>query len=581
MAQPVLAWLARARSRARQLFRFTPPPRSSAAEEAGLRMAAPDSGPPARRGVLPIGLQTVLLGVVYVIAGKLGLSLAIVHPSASAVWAPSGIALAALIVMGYRVWPGIFLGALIVNVTTAGSIFTSLGIATGNTLEGLIGAYLVNRFANGRDAFERPQDTFRFALLAGMAATAVAATIGVTSLALGGFALWSEFRPVWLTWWLGDMSGALLVTPLILVWLPRRRFEWRVSQAFEGALLLVSLVIVGQLVFGSPLSELSGHPLVFLCMPLLVWAAFRFDSRVASAALVLLSAIAVLGTLSETAPIQRWQLNESLLVLQVFMSVAAVTTLALAAMVAERARVEEAVRAASEELRDALTGLQTFSHSISHDLRSPVGAVLNYSAVLEEDFAGRLDDEVVHMVRRIRASAEAAGGLLDQLVQFGWVERERHEPRPIDMTSLARDVRTELASASEEPGELQVSIGELPPAWGSATLVRCVFRNLMSNAIKYTRGRGHRRVEVRGSAGELENTYYVIDNGMGFDPRLSDEVFLPFRRLGDARNFEGSGLGLAIVARIVRRHRGRVWAESDGSSGARFGFTLPAGRGIR
>src|SRR5437867_5262989 len=133
-------------------------------------------------GARPRLAVIALLAAVYFVAGKLGLSLAIVHPSATPVWAPTGIALASLLFFGYRVWPGIFIGAFLANVTTVGSIATSLGIAAGNTLEGLIGAYLVSRFANGLRAFEQASDTFRFAALAGMVGTAVSAGFGVASL---------------------------------------------------------------------------------------------------------------------------------------------------------------------------------------------------------------------------------------------------------------------------------------------------------------------------------------------------------------------------------------------------------------
>src|SRR5579863_6548058 len=146
-----------------------------------------------RKNLLAIGG----LAVVYFVAGKLGLSMAFVHPSSTAVWPPTGITLAAFLILGYRVWPGIFLGAFLVNLTTAGTILTSLGIATGNTLEGLVAAYLVTRFANGRNAFERGTDTVKFAILAGTVSTAVAATFGVTSLSLGGFAPWANFKDIW------------------------------------------------------------------------------------------------------------------------------------------------------------------------------------------------------------------------------------------------------------------------------------------------------------------------------------------------------------------------------------------------
>jgi integral membrane sensor domain MASE1 len=137
---------------------------------------------------MPRLVSIFLTLIVYFLVGKASLRLAFVHPSATAVWLPTGATLAAFVLLGYRIWPGVLLGAFLVNLTTAGSVATSIGIATGNTLEGIAGAYLVNRFARGSKAFDRTQDIFKFALLAGMISTAVSATVGVMSLCLGGFA---------------------------------------------------------------------------------------------------------------------------------------------------------------------------------------------------------------------------------------------------------------------------------------------------------------------------------------------------------------------------------------------------------
>jgi len=155
---------------------------------------------------------------VYFFAGKLGLTLAFVHASATAVWPPTGIALAGFLVLGYRVWPAIFVGAFVVNFWTTPNILVSLGIASGNTLEAICGAWLVSRFANGPRVFDRPQDVFKFALAA-LASTAISPSLGVTSLAVGGLAQWSNYWPIWLTWWLGDASGVLILAPLLLLWL--------------------------------------------------------------------------------------------------------------------------------------------------------------------------------------------------------------------------------------------------------------------------------------------------------------------------------------------------------------------------
>lgn len=299
------------------------------------------------------------LSAAYLIAGKLGLMLAFVNASATAVWPPAGIALAALLTFGYRVWPGIFVGAFLVNVTTAGTVATSLGIATGNTLEGLIGTFLVTEFAGGRRAFERPQDILGFAILAGALSTVVSAAFGMTSLALGGFADPAS-SGIWLTWWLGDATGILLVAPLLVLWMADSRVCWSRGQALEAAGLLLCLVVVSQVVFGGLLPlDAKDYPLDYLCIPVLVWAAFRFGPRETATAAALLSGIALWGTLRGFGPFVRETQNESLLLLQTFMGLTALLALVFAAVVAERRLFEAKREWLFRELQDAFTRIKT------------------------------------------------------------------------------------------------------------------------------------------------------------------------------------------------------------------------------
>jgi diguanylate cyclase (GGDEF)-like protein/PAS domain S-box-containing protein len=301
-----------------------------------------------------------VLATVYFIAAKLGLKLAFLHVSATPVWPPTGIALAAFLVLGLRVWPGVLASAFLVNVTTAGSVFTSLGIATGNTLEGVVGAWLVRRLARGQRAFERPQDVFKFAALAGVASTTVSATLGVTSLSLGGYAAWANYGSIWLTWWLGDMGGALVIAPLLLLWGTKAHLRWNRARVLEAALLLASLVLVGLVIFDGLLpSGMTNYPLAFISLPLLLWAAFRFEQREAATATALLSGIAIWGALHGLGPFVKGSPNETLLLLQAFMGVTGVTTLAVAAGVSERRRAERALSQAAAIVRsseDAIVG---------------------------------------------------------------------------------------------------------------------------------------------------------------------------------------------------------------------------------
>ena len=283
--------------------------------------------------------QLTLLTIAYFVAGKLGLMLAFVHAGATAVWPPTGIAFAAFLLLGSRVWPAILLGAFLVNVTTEGSVAASIGIATGNTLEGFLGASLVARLANGRRVFDRARDVFKFLVLAGLFSTTLSATVGVASLSLGGYTRWADFGSIWFTWWLGNAAGDLVVAPVLVLWSVDPRVRMTRTRALECAGLLVSVILVGRVVF----SGLTDQSLTFLCIPPLVWSAFRFGQRGTASAIAILSAIAIWETLRGVGPFVGETPHESLLLLQVFMGVMATLTISMAAVVSERKREEEAL----------------------------------------------------------------------------------------------------------------------------------------------------------------------------------------------------------------------------------------------
>ena len=296
--------------------------------------------------------EIVALASIYIISALAGLKLDAVAGFATLVWAPSGIALAAILIRGYRVWPGVMLGALIANVLSGAPVPIALGISVGNTLEALGAAYALQRIPGFRRSLDRLIDAFALIVVAAVLSTAVSATIGVVSLYLGGIVPSAGFGQTWRAWWLGDMIGDLLVAPVILVWSIGKPHASRESW-LEAATLGVALVAVSFVVFSSPAATSRGvFGEAYLFFPLFMWAAVRFGQRGSVTTAFIVSIIAVWGTVAGRGPFVEQELYLSLFALQTFMGVTAATFLILGASVSERGEAVERLQSAiaGEEL---------------------------------------------------------------------------------------------------------------------------------------------------------------------------------------------------------------------------------------
>jgi signal transduction histidine kinase/CheY-like chemotaxis protein len=519
------------------------------------------------------------LALIYLIAGKLSLHLAFLHKSASPVWPPAGIALAALIILGFRVWPAIFVGAFIVNFWTTPNILVSLGIASGNTLEALCGAWLVTQFAGGMQVFDRPQNVFKFALAA-VISTMLAPTFGVSSLAIGGFAQWSNYWPIWLTWWLGDASGILVIAPLLLLWsVPTTQRKWNQKQALEVSVLLLLLVFLAETVFGGwfPISA-HNYPISFICGPIVIWMAFRFTPRETATGIFILSAIAIWGTLRGFGPFILRTENQSLLMLQSWTAALTITVMAIAAAIAERNRAQAAIEQQKEAVEAANRTKDNFLAMLSHELRTPLTPVMAALDTLDANGLGSTESK--HSLAMIRRNVELESQLIDDLLDLTRIAKDKLQLRfgPLDAHEVINNV-VEICRSEAEARNLKLHLnlrGGAHHVSGDAAKYQQIVWNLLKNAIKFTADNGEIIISSTNPEPQLL-AIAVHDTGIGIEPEIMNRIFDPFEQGERAfqRRYGGLGLGLAISKSLAQAHGGTLIARSEGRDrGSTFILTM-------
>jgi PAS domain S-box-containing protein len=397
-----------------------------------------------RRISIPPAVLSLIVAIVYFAAAELGLSLASVHSNVTPVWPPTGIAIASLLIFGRRIWPGIFAGALAANLLTDIPVGSTFGIAVGNTLEALTACWLLER-SKWRRTFSSLGDVILFVVYAAVLAPLVSATIGNLSLCLGDAREWARFPWLWLTWWMGDGFGALIVTPMLLSWnLPGKVTSRDVPEIFS---LFVILLIVVLIVFGGWFpGPVKTYPLAYLCLPCLLWAALKFDQRVVTTAIVLMAGLAVWGARQGYGPFVQPNPNVALLLLISFVGTSSLMTLCVAAVTNERRKAEadksklgselELNRRRVEDIVAHVPGVVWEAWGKPDAANQRIDFVNNHV----EKMLGYSKEEwlstpnfwltLVHPDDKERAAAEAAAIFAsgkDGVSRFRWMHRDGHE----------------------------------------------------------------------------------------------------------------------------------------------------------
>jgi signal transduction histidine kinase/CheY-like chemotaxis protein len=528
-----------------------------------------------RFSILPLLAAIALL---YFVVAKLSLRLAFVNASASSIWPATGIALAALLLLGYRIWPAIFAGAFLVNILTTGNFVTSLCLATGNILEAVCAAWLITRLAGGVRAFDRAQDVFKFALSA-VFSSLISPTIGVTCLTMAGLADWANYQAIFLTWWMADAIGALVVTPLIVLWNQERRWTFDPKRDVEVALLLLCLIFIAQIVFGGwfPIRA-ANYPISFLCGPVVIWAAFRLSQRETATGIFVLTAIATWGTLHGAGPFVMKTADQSLLIMNTSTAVLTVTALALAAAMSERRRAEAAIERQKAAIEVANKTKDTFLAMLSHELRTPLTPVL--AALDSLDATGLNSEESKASLAMIRRNVELESQLIDDLLDLTRIAKDKLQLHFVEMdVHEAISNVAEICKTEARARNIQVHLNLRAGAHfisGDTAKFQQIIWNLLKNAIKFTNDSGEITIN---STNPLPHTLTIAvgDNGIGMEREIMERIFDPFEQGEQSlqRRFGGLGLGLAISKSLAQAHGGTLVAQSEGRGyGSTFTLTL-------
>lgn len=547
------------------------------------------------------------LAVIYAIASILSQQFGVIPPgNATAIFASSGIALVAIYFLGYKVTFGVLLGSFLgnnnlylPNFGTVGfaqfnmtGFIVALTIGIGAALEGSLGYYFLKRFGNIQKPFDTVRSVWIFVLLTALASCLVNATIGSSSLVLGGFADVAFYGEVWLTWWLGDAAGVVIIAPLLITWryLPRVSNEGR--DVLEAVLAFLALMGVGTISF------VGNFPVEYLLIPILVFIVLRFGLHGATLGIFLTSGFAIWGTVNGNGAFVRPDVNDSLILLQAFIGTAMFTALTLSAEDKERRTASdalaetnrtlekrviertEALAIAQKQAEHASHAKTVFIAQMSHEFRTPLNAIIGYSEILTMGMLGAMTDEQNETVGFMRQNAYRLLGLINDTLDISKIEEGKltREDTQISIRPFFDDILQSVKSlTAKKPITFETHYFEDTPEYLTidTSKIQQIIVNLVGNAVKYT-PTGVIRIEV-GMKNAVNWFFCVRDTGIGMSPDTLSHLFEAYNRVKDSTTqaIEGTGLGLSITKQLVDFLEGQIEVVSELGKGSAFTIILP------
>jgi len=514
--------------------------------------------------------EALLAALCYFALARASLSFASLNASVTPVWPPTGLAIALLIVRGRAMLPAVLLGAFAANFATTPSIVTAGAIAAGNGLEAYLAAFLIERWADGERVFYSPAGIGKFALIVVCAAAPASASLGVVALALTGFAQWRGILPVWVTWWLGDLAGAILAAPAIVLWARTWRGQEMRTFASTSLLTFVAAALVGLLAL-SPLSPVPlgvRSALAFFAILPLMWSALRLGLRDTATTALVISSFAIWGVVAGSSPFSAPTLNEALLLLVAFIVAATLPSLALAA---DRRETQTALHQTRQELVQSqkLEALGQLTGGVAHDFNNLLAAIAGGLRSLN-----RQEEERAKTMAALDQVLERATTLTRQLLAFA--RREPLRPELVNIDEVMAGIETLIGQSLG--ASIKVVVRVEPGIWPikvQPSQLELALLNLALNARDAMPNGGDLFIQVENVVSGRQHcvSFRVSDTGSGMNADVHARAFEPFFSTKPAG--AGTGLGLAQVYALANQSGGHAEIESEPGMGTTVTVTLP------
>ncbi|HUO62051.1 MAG TPA: MASE1 domain-containing protein [Candidatus Bathyarchaeia archaeon] len=539
------------------------------------------------RYVLGVGV----LVIAYFFAALIGVYVDTFEGFATPVWAPPGIALAALLIYGFRLWPAVSIGSFVAYLVTGGTVLEASGITIGNTLEILAGVYLLEHIVGFDSSMQRLKDVWGLVFFGAITCATIAATIGVGTWSLAGVVPNGSSMRTWFSWFVGDAMSILVITPFILIWNRALRSGLTFKNIREPMFAGLLLTLISVMVFSGTLGP--DHPasmFAYMLFPPLIWIALRFGQRGSVSATFFISLVAVTCTTVRYFHKTAEQLTESLLLIQLFIGVTAVTFMTISAIIAERENAEQnrlkllkktiSLNKQREYFRQLNKARDEFISLASHQLRTPATGIKLHLGMVLQKRMGELNSDQSKSVKTAYQLNESQIGQINDLLEIAQIDTGNLllKKESADIDKIVIDVIEELSPTINYRGQ---TIKFVHDNDGHTSKVdkhkmAIVFENLISNASKYSKPGG--KIEVGIASNKDGINISVKDDGIGIAKKDLGKLFKKFSRIDNELSVTrgGNGLGLYWVKNIVKLHGGKIHVTSRLGRGSVFTVSLKA-----